>query len=189
MTKIPTIECKGDPEVLAKQYSHAMHMIDNNASIEAVFDYVLPVLDERLKTDLYPHGTCTRGCSHCCNIAVGVTAVEARYIEVKTGQKANYAKHSEQDFFGVPCVFLKNGECSIYPYRPITCRVFTSLEDPARCEGNDKPHFYVAFQAPTDNKKTFINLLGFNTILNLSLRDGMRDCGDLRQYFPNTIEP
>lgn len=180
---IPAIECTGDPDVLAEQYSYAMNMIDNNASIEAVFDFVLGALDERLRKDLYPHGTCTRGCSHCCNISVGVTAVEARYIEAKTGHKANYNQKTEQNFFNVPCVFLKQGECSIYPYRPITCRVFTSLEDPARCEGNDKPHYFVAFEAPTKNKRTFINLLGFNTIINLCLREKQKEFGDIRQYF------
>ncbi|MBN1601247.1 MAG: YkgJ family cysteine cluster protein [Chitinispirillaceae bacterium] len=37
--------------------------------------------------------------------------------------------------FKRPCPLLdNNGRCSIYPVRPITCRIYFSFSDPSRCE-------------------------------------------------------
>jgi Fe-S-cluster containining protein len=34
---------------------------------------------------------------------------------------------------GIECPLLDNGGCMIYPVRPVTCRMYVSFSDPARC--------------------------------------------------------
>ena len=49
--------------------------------------------------------------------------------------------------YGVDCMFLQNGRCSIYPVRPLMCREHISFDDPDKCRrdepflGLDKPRF------------------------------------------------
>ncbi len=80
---------------------------------------------------------CIRGCGECC-------AIESRKVEVsmaeliplslhlwETGEAEGYLKKMEQMDEGGPCVFYKKGPrvkeeggCSIYPWRPLVCRLF-----------------------------------------------------------------
>lgn len=45
-----------------------------------------------------------------------------------------------------PCPLLrKDGTCSIYPIRPITCRIYVSFSDPMKCD----PEYIIATESPT----------------------------------------
>lgn len=84
---------------------------------------------------------CRRGCSHCCNIGVVLSKQEAqviaREIGVKVNPRAGVDMKSSPDFndenprkmYGVPCVFLREGECSIYESRPLACRLHINMDD------------------------------------------------------------
>lgn len=84
---------------------------------------------------------CRRGCSHCCNISVVISKQEAqviaREIGVKINPRAGVDMKSSPDFndenpgkmYGVPCVFLRDGECSIYESRPLACRLHINMDD------------------------------------------------------------
>jgi uncharacterized protein len=90
---------------------------------------------------------CARGCAHCCHGAVPITAAEARFIGEQIGVQpsdvANSPRRSKQSFSTeTPCLFLKNGECSIYESRPLLCRTHFNFDRDnywCRCENWDTP--------------------------------------------------
>ena len=59
--------------------------------------------------------------------------LEAEYISVMT--KIPYGLDRQLTTNNTsPCPFLSmNGECSIYQYRPMTCRLLHALGDPDNC--------------------------------------------------------
>lgn len=94
-----------------------------------------------------PAAACTRGCNHCCHVAVAVFESEAKSIaqELKVELARHPADHNgvhptkeefAQDFgYHRPCVFLRDGECSIYENRPLACRLQLNMDiDSLLCE-------------------------------------------------------
>lgn len=76
---------------------------------------------------------CARGCGHCCHVHVPITDFEAKYIGdhlgVQPAALASSIPHDRMEFSGkTPCPFLKAGECSIYEYRPLTCRMHLNFD-------------------------------------------------------------
>ncbi|MCE9634015.1 MAG: YkgJ family cysteine cluster protein [Methylophilales bacterium] len=79
------------------------------------------------------YAACARGCGHCCHVHVPISDFEAEYIAHHVGTKALPLKqsihHDRMEYSGkTPCVFLKNGECSIYEARPLTCRMHLNFD-------------------------------------------------------------
>ncbi len=88
---------------------------------------------------LEPRGlACSKGCSHCCYLSVGVTFGEALYvagflrderpdlIPRAQGSAARYRScrtSAERFFAALPCAFLESdGTCAVYAVRPLVCR-------------------------------------------------------------------
>ena len=63
---------------------------------------------------------CRNGCDLCC-IDFSIFPVEFYFILSKL-KKKNFETEIGQDSRNEICVFLKNGSCAIYQYRPIMCR-------------------------------------------------------------------
>lgn len=90
--------------------------------------------------------SCSKGCHFCCRQNVHVYKAEAAVIgeycrEMEIEIPKSYLK--EQMQYGWKelaktevgwCVFLKNGECSIYPVRPIACRNYFVVSNPKLCD-------------------------------------------------------
>jgi Fe-S-cluster containining protein len=95
---------------------------------------------------------CKAGCGHCCHVLVSVTAPEALTIldHLKSSLSAaalNRLRTRVTEFCtqtrglsaaerfspDLPCVFLDDDRCSIYPVRPFACRGMNSL-DAGECE-------------------------------------------------------
>ncbi len=95
---------------------------------------------------------CFKGCYDCClNPVVPITEIELMGISwyvseiikdanVRDNLKAQMKNYKDN----VSCPFLVNGECSIYPLRPIACREFhvigepcTRGQDPIKSRPND----------------------------------------------------
>ncbi len=111
--------------------------------------------------------SCRPGCSACCSLPVNATYPEAvfavAYIrerfspdEIRTlveradewiawsgNELSGYANGADlasvYSLYGPGCPLLKDGLCSIYPVRPMGCRVHCSTSDPALC-GPEKRH-------------------------------------------------
>jgi uncharacterized protein len=76
---------------------------------------------------------CARGCGHCCHVSVPITQFEARYMGENLGitpvELQQSVKHELTEFGShTPCPFLKQGECSIYEHRPLTCRMHMNFD-------------------------------------------------------------
>jgi Fe-S-cluster containining protein len=70
------------------------------------------------------------------------------------GDNAGYLQlHQEQWRKGILCAFNQQGDCTIYPVRPLTCRYGHAVETPSRCSGKsagEKPAARLQF-APLDD--------------------------------------
>lgn len=79
---------------------------------------------------------CASGCSHCCHIGVAVSKDEATIISKAIGvpltKTENTYRIDDVDAqiskTGIPCTFLKNGECSIYEHRPLACITHVNMD-------------------------------------------------------------
>lgn len=109
--------------------------------------------------------SCSRGCSHCCSHYVAsVEPFELIFLHGRISRGEGYASqviglHRRATLFnslrrpeegdlaedkalyryylrGTPCPFLgPGGACGVYESRPMSCRMFFSLSDPAYCKG------------------------------------------------------
>lgn len=90
--------------------------------------------------------SCSKGCHFCCRQNVHVYNAEAaviaeycreRGIEISKSYLKEQIRYSWKELAKTEvgwCVFLKNGECSIYPVRPISCRNYFVISNPKMCD-------------------------------------------------------
>ena len=101
------------------------------------------LLRERLRA-LHPPANplaCKEGCSLCCSRTIVVTqppfAIFALYYARNTEPGAAYAHAAGRlQEGGTDCPFLADGSCSVYPARPLVCRLYHSF-DLGRCRRRD----------------------------------------------------
>jgi Fe-S-cluster containining protein len=99
---------------------------------------------------LDPPPACKRGCIHCCYNQVALTEPEALFLGLhllgtrsperlrdlavraqtladglqgKSWQEIGMMRHR------LPCLFLEDGGCSVYPARPLACRGWNSVDE------------------------------------------------------------
>ncbi|WP_272699464.1 YkgJ family cysteine cluster protein [Desulfovibrio sp. Fe33] len=109
----------------------------------AIFDTVLDELD------LDPPIACKSGCIHCCYNQVALTEPEAlvlglHLLETRDSKRLDDLSAKTEALVGslngkswqdigmarhrLPCLFLENGNCSVYPARPWACRGWNSVD-------------------------------------------------------------
>ena len=126
---------------------------------------------------------CARGCGHCCHVSVPITQFEARYMGDNLGiapiELKKTIKHELSEYGShTPCPFLKQGECSIYEFRPLTCRMHMNFDvDNYWClhENWQKPEAEI----PRPTIQPLIDAYHM-TIANVA-----PIMGDIRDFFPN----
>ena len=90
------------------------------------------------------YASCSKGCHYCCYYDVQITPLEAEHISRETGIKRNEPKGLVKTGHNAGCVFLgEKGRCSIYEYRPLTCRAFTAFGPPELCDGGTKKQAHI----------------------------------------------
>jgi Fe-S-cluster containining protein len=115
------------------------------ASIAVNFAWVMDKIAEWGKASY----ACSEGCSYCCQQPVGVSPTEAILIAVAIQRSASgpqevadltillrtAAQQSEEiedphhyRALHLPCVFLHENRCTIYPGRPLSCRSYAALD-------------------------------------------------------------
>lgn len=121
---------------------------------------------------------CTKGCSHCCHIAVALLRPEAEMLGSDLGVKPKAISgipHFDDFDWGYhnPCSFLINNECSIYANRPLECRLLFAMDSLSTLCELDPP-----YQHSTPYLSTLQYQHAYVAICN-STR-----VGDIREYFP-----
>lgn len=161
-------------------------MCRDNVDPLKIIDKFYRFLDKHL-AGAYGHNKCTKGCSACCHVQVALPAIEAYYIEQRTGNKITNWEMEKVDITkSSPCTFLKNGECSIYEHRPGACRVFMTFDDPAIChDDNAQAHWVVSLQEPGNGGMEWANVLYFNIMTSQTKRlpKDKQIIKDIRSYF------
>jgi len=121
-----------------------------------IFQYVDEAIGQMKKKDANaPNIKCARGCSGCCHLHVTVTRPEAE-IALEAADDVEWpldlermrdqAKaRTDEDWRQLPhearrCLFLTDaGACAIYEYRPLACRRYFVVSDPADCDSLNRP--------------------------------------------------
>ena len=96
--------------------------------------------------------SCKKGCSYCCFQQVTITRSEALTLAGHVKMMNHFKRHQiitilqrqseakdEKEWVDLPpyykkCAFLENNLCSIYSFRPITCRTFFVVSPPEICK-------------------------------------------------------
>ena len=125
-----------------------------------------------------PLTVCSKGCAACCEITVGVTELEASYIERNTGRRMAVGVAT-----GIPnkvttrCPFLSDDDiCSIYAFRPFACRTYAAFDSPALCAELETSH--VTYNSNSNN--LFVGSRKWIFELN-----GRGAVADIRTFFGN----
>lgn len=154
---------------------------------------------EGISLTITPYTPCTKGCSHCCYMAVEVSAFEADMISRYLGRKKategqvvtvdNIADAKrEQDasvakYTGVRCSLLgQDGKCTVYPVRPIACRTHHNL-------GVDETNCIIV-STPGEELPTtpHLNLNDFLMFQAAVMVQGRVAYADIRDWFPDLKE-
>ncbi len=119
---------------------------------------MLEAVDLTISEHRHPGIMCKRGCSGCCYQKVAISELEAEILSKKVSaqdipilrKQAEAVSNLDSDYNKLltreeaRCVFLKNGECSIYNDRPMMCRTYHVVSEPALCDVYDNPNSRVA---------------------------------------------
>ena len=110
------------------------------------------LFDKALKLDRkhYKKASCKRGCNQCCHMKTDAMPQEAEValnwalennVEIDTEALKEQVKFKEgtdeREWFKMKhkkCVFLKKGECSVYPVRPMSCRRYHVTTPASLCD-------------------------------------------------------
>jgi Fe-S-cluster containining protein len=111
-----------------------------------VLDKYLSDTFAKPKPEMVP--TCKRGCSHCCYQNVDVIWDEASLLLESHSDKIDWTRFEAQlnaeDHRKLPhemkaCIFLKDGQCSVYADRPNSCRKYFVISEPEKCDSQKYP--------------------------------------------------
>jgi Fe-S-cluster containining protein len=147
-------------------------------------DRMIVIVDELGKL-VAPISSCKKGCSYCCYQAVAVSTWEvqkiAKYAKRKTTgfvgysvEKGETIRHIQDQFAKIPCPFLIDDLCTIYPVRPFMCRTHFSIsDDPTDCSLTLKPEHQVPY----------FNMEEFKMAWAFILIHENHNFGDIREFF------
>jgi Fe-S-cluster containining protein len=107
------------------------------------------------KVDAVPQIFCAKGCSNCCKLAVNCSFPEAllivrhltagqhpglndklpglRDISTQAGCLKEFLRLFRKQLGGCPFLHPENGSCTIYSYRPYSCRALLSIRNSSWC--------------------------------------------------------
>ncbi|MBM9890246.1 MULTISPECIES: YkgJ family cysteine cluster protein [Deefgea] len=170
-------------EVIAQEDRLPIQIQSMNASNKSKLQNIYLVAEElfRLRPSFV---ACKEGCSSCCHMNISITSEEASRISTATAQKAKEISfsisHPLSTFAGKPCPFLdiSQGNCSIYPDRPLACRKHVSFFDSA------------TYCDVTIANDISVPLMGFsgldNALYSVKNKNQNLVIADIRDFFPST---
>jgi Fe-S-cluster containining protein len=144
---------------MLEHYSKEYQKItDKQNGVSAAHSIHKAMDEETEKLKKTEHGRqikCSSGCSFCCYTHVDINRDEAELLVYKAKEKKliiDLGRLSKQQNKGAKkwdellysdrkCVFLdQNQQCSVYEWRPATCRAHNAISDPVNCDSEKYPH-------------------------------------------------
>ncbi len=134
----------------------------NEPDVEVRMREYMEALDDWIEKYKHKDTMCRKGCFGCCMQKVSAAELETEVIAkriaegkvsvnmdtlIKQAAVGDYDAGEYQTRLGkqnAVCVFLSNGECSIYDIRPIMCRTYHVVSDPKHCDPFDYPDYTVS---------------------------------------------
>lgn len=170
---------KAVPPALSKREDEIeRRLVSENSSTRSKLRKIYHLMEE-LGQIRAPYVACGKGCSSCCKMNVKISQIEANIIAERTGMQSKQLPSSRSyksdQFMGVPCVFLKEGSCSIYEIRPFVCRNHVSFDTTSYwCEPENSLHAEMPMLA-------FSGLL--DAYFNITKKDSGGVHADIRDFF------
>lgn len=190
LSRVRAIAEKMTPEWDADMRRKIVNLRNTNASPKTK----LPKLYQLMETVAHlraPHLACKAGCDACCRtIPVEISELEAKNISSISGRefvKLKPGRHTIQGFDkkwrNTPCPFLKEGLCSIYEYRPYSCRSLGVADiDELAC---DPVNTELARKGdPRAVAVSMTKMQAFDPIYQEINAGPNAAWGDIRQFFP-----
>lgn len=121
-----------------------------NIDVKRDLDFIYKAIDRYMEVNISNHLVCRAGCGYCCAVPVDVSIVEAARISLylKKELRDDPLFVAEKDK-NQPCPFLgADSKCSVYPVRPIVCRLFGSFDSWHPCR--DGKRHYIHSHASQD---------------------------------------
>ncbi|WP_419782326.1 YkgJ family cysteine cluster protein [Malaciobacter marinus] len=106
---------------------------DNFTKLQKLYEY-----SDAIYSQYYEKSVCQKGCAHCCKIKVSISELEAEYIKINTKFKSKQSNNDLDDY--CPLLNLDTGLCSIYEFRPLSCRTFLTFDNPEYCKEKTTEH-------------------------------------------------
>lgn len=143
----PTIRRPHQTAALTRLLFAKVEEAKRQKSVDGPVMYIHSKIDASFR-DIGPMPiACKKGCSHCCNIWVSASPLEALYVAkiikargaeaIERLRQANQVTEQynfdTRDQHPHPCPLLEQNVCSIYEARPKSCRMAASI-DAAICE-------------------------------------------------------
>ncbi|TNF27010.1 MAG: YkgJ family cysteine cluster protein [Deltaproteobacteria bacterium] len=93
---------------------------------------------------------CLKGCHFCCFHPIALSTIEMKDIQKERvdpefqrlkKQKEHFENQTDISYEDRACIYLKEGECSVYDKRPLICRLTHVSSNPEDChfENDQKP--------------------------------------------------
>ena len=193
--RIPAIELPLTREQAEDQASRNLQQLNRSSVLtdlraQLLATFQLPIaqkgrmnralkIAQELADAVVPYSACRSGCSYCCHTSVAVSQIEAQIIGEAIGLaprnvEQRQSREETQHYHRQPCPFLKEAKCSIYPIRPMACRLMFNMAD--------SPYFCNTEIDPEDSHVTQLNLKDVEfTFTGTFLNGGF---ADIRDYFP-----
>jgi uncharacterized protein len=192
MSRVESFKAAGGAERLGALIAEAMQLANSRCAFEKKADGIVSIA-EKISLAVTPHTPCSKGCNHCCYMAVAVSAFEADMIGRYLGRDKQEAaavpldkyavpgarEHGFEAYTGVKCSLLgEDGKCTVYPVRPIACRTHHNL-------GHDETNCLIVTDKSEGLPTTpSINLDGFLVFHAAVFFEGRQSFADIREWFP-----
>lgn len=114
----------------------------NHLDVKRDLDGLYKAIDRYMETNISRFSVCRAGCGYCCSVPVDVSLLEAARISIYLKEELpDYPVSVSKEDKDKPCPFQNGeGKCSIYPVRPLVCRLFTSIDSWHPCR-DGKQHY------------------------------------------------